>query len=363
MKSGTVFQGTSRVGAAASLVLVVTVLSACVGDLGNEGGGGSNASGEGAQGPATGGRNAAGTGQSGATNGSGNGTGATGATGATGNTATATGSTSTDSTSSSSSTGSGGAPPLPPNACDGYATRYWDCCKAHCGWDGNVPDPVSPVTSCSQNDTPQTGNYDAQSACNSAQSNSSYTCFSMAPWAVNDVLSYGFSAVPPVNGNDICGRCYQLHFSGTSHNAGDDPGSMALAGKVMIVQATNIGYDVQGHQFDLLTPGGGVGAFNACSTQWGTSNLGAQYGGFLTACKQEGNDTLAELKTCVLARCDDVFAGASFSELKAGCHWFVDWFEVADNPNLQYAEVPCPSGIIAVSGVDRGPLNDIQDCQ
>ncbi|MEI8634903.1 hypothetical protein P4S72_28405 [Vibrio sp. PP-XX7] len=43
-----------------------------------------------------------------------------------------------------------------------------------------------------------------------------------------------------------------------------------MQGKTMIVQALNIGYDVSGGQFDLLVPGGGVGAFNACSAQWGS---------------------------------------------------------------------------------------------
>lgn len=23
-------------------------------------------------------------------------------------------------------------------AANGYATRYWDCCKPHCGWSGNI---------------------------------------------------------------------------------------------------------------------------------------------------------------------------------------------------------------------------------
>ena len=51
----------------------------------------------------------------------------------------------------------------------------------------------------------------------------------------------------------------------------------SVAGKTMIVQILNIGGDVGGNQIDLLIPGGGVGAFNACSNQWGTSDLGAQY--------------------------------------------------------------------------------------
>jgi hypothetical protein len=40
----------------------------------------------------------------------------------------------------------------------------------------------------------------------------------------------------------------------------------------------------------------------------------------------------------------------------------VDWFQVANNPNLVYAEVECPQAIIDVSGVDRRPLDDIAAC-
>lgn len=263
---------------------------------------------------------------------------------------------------SSASSGGGGVPPLPSNACQGYATRYWDCCKAHCGWDANVPNGVDPVTSCTQNDSPQTGDYNQPSACSSSASSRSHTCFSMAPWAVSSALSYGFAAVPPIPNADICGRCFQLQFDGTSFNAPNDPGSAAIAGKTMIVQATNIGYDVQHRQFDILVPGGGVGAFNACSAQWGTSNLGAQYGGFLTACQQQHQQHQARL-SCVLQQCNSVFGAPQYADLLAGCLWFVQWYEAADNPNVDYAEVECPQAIIDVSGVDRRPLQDVAACQ
>ena len=45
--------------------------------------------------------------------------------------------------------------------------------------------------------------------------------------------------------------------------------STSIAGKKMIVQATNVGADVGEGQFDLAIPGGGVGLFNACTDQWG----------------------------------------------------------------------------------------------
>jgi hypothetical protein len=179
----------------------------------------------------------------------------------------------------------------------------------------------------------------------------------MRPWAVSPTLSYGYAAVP-VEG-DVCGRCYQIEFDGTGHHNARDPGSQQLAGKTMIVQATNVGYDVAGRQFDLLIPGGGVGAFDACTDQWGVADpavLGAQYGGFLTACNSGSH---ADRKACVRDRCETVFADDRFEELRAGCEWFIDWFEAADNPNLRYSEVACPDALVEGSGSDRRPIDDV----
>ena len=103
----------------------------------------------------------------------------------------------------------------------------------------------------------------------------------------------------------------------------------------MIVKVTNTGSDVAGNQFDLMIPGGGVGLFNACSRQWGSDDLGAQYGGFLSACT---TGTHAEKKECVRQRCNTVPAGSA----RDGCLWFVDWFEIADNPNFTSEATNCP---------------------
>lgn len=244
--------------------------------------------------------------------------------------------------------------------CKGYATRYWDCCKAHCGWAGNVPAGVSPVTSCDASGTPH-ASFDVVSACANTSASAAFTCASMAPWEVSPTLSYGFAAVPATG--DICGRCYELTFDGASFNAGNDAGAAALAGKRMIVQATNIGHDVGNGQFDLLIPGGGVGIFDACTFQWSSANLGAQYGGFLSECKSSlgAGASHAALKSCLTTKCDATF-GSSFADLKAGCRWFAGWFEVADNPSLQYREVACPDAIVTASGVDRRPLQDVRAC-
>lgn len=238
--------------------------------------------------------------------------------------------------------GSGATVPPLQGGCDGWATRYWDCCKPHCGWSANVQGG-SPLASCDKQDN-DTGNPDAANSC---QGGPAYFCHSLAPWAVSPKLAYGFAAVSS-RANDICGKCYQIDFSGRSHNAGNDPGASALAGKSMIVQAINIGGDVGSNQFDIAVPGGGVGAFNACSSQWGipSSELGQQYGGFLATCKQTNANDHQALKNCVMQKCQSVFESRNLTELAAGCRWYVEWFEAADNPALKYGEVPCPAELM-----------------
>ena len=219
-----------------------------------------------------------------------------------------------------------------------------------------MPGGLDPMPSCGVGDQP-INDVNAFSSCDGGDA---FMCHSFIPWAVSDNLAYGYAAS---SSGDVCGRCFELTFTGSSYNAGNDPGSAALSGKRMIVQATNIGFDVGGGQFDLLVPGGGVGAFNACSSQWGISNseLGAQYGGFLQACKNElgYNASLQQYKTCVSNRCDSVFGSRGLTELQQGCQWFAEWFEAADNPALRYREVQCPAELTGGSGMDRGFLNDI----
>lgn len=272
------------------------------------------------------------------------------------------GATDGDSDSEADSDSDSGDPlPEPGAMCAGYATRYWDCCKPHCGWSGNVNEGVDTLASCNQANAPL-GDLDTPSSCSQPGPDSAHTCYSLAPWAVNETVAYGFAAIP--SEGDICGRCYRLDFTGVSYNAGEDAGSAALAGKSMVVQAVNIGYDVAGGQFDILIPGGGVGAFDACSSQWGVDSgqLGATYGGWLTSCKQEVGGDHEALKACVTARCDSVFTDAGRSDLRDACDWFVDWFEVADNPALTWGEVECPGPLVAVSGMDRSALGDVQTC-
>lgn len=200
---------------------------------------------------------------------------------------------------------------------NGYATRYWDCCQPHCAqFDGHR---------CSQNGTSTTGS--TQSACSGGDS---YACYDGAPKAVNECLSYGHIA----KSNPNCGQCYRIQFTGEGQHNANDPGSKLIKGKQMIVKVSNTGGDVANNQFDLMIPGGGVGQFNACSKQWGSSDLGAQYGGFLTSCS--GSHTAK--KDCVRQQCMKIPAGAA----RDGCIWFVDWFEAADNPKFTSEQTDCP---------------------
>jgi hypothetical protein len=128
--------------------------------------------------------------------------------------------------------------------------------------------------------------------------------------------------------------------------------STSIAGKKMIVQATNTGADLGEGQFDLAIPGGGVGIckhfslppifpipdicfpVNGCTDEWGapSSGWGQQYGGI-----------------------SDGSACAEFpSALQPGCKFrFGDWFEGADNPTVDYKQVTCPSELTAITGCKR----------
>ncbi|MCJ1484261.1 hypothetical protein MMC06_004429 [Schaereria dolodes] len=175
----------------------------------------------------------------------------------------------------------------------GTTTRYWDCCKPSCAWNG-IAGLTNPVISCGIDDKPLK-DATTQSGC---AGGSAYMCSNQSPWAVNDNLAYGFAAV--TSANPTCCQCYQLTFT-----------SGPISGKQMIVQATNTGTDVGSSQFDIAMPGGGFGIFDGCSNEWGATSAvwGAQYGGPST-------------NTC-----------SSFPvALQPGCDFRWDWMEGASNP-------------------------------
>ncbi len=213
----------------------------------------------------------------------------------------------------------------------GYATRYWDCCMPSCSWTTNVP-------YCDVNGTTKhTGaGANTKSGCDSG--GSAYECYDFSPWydaATN--MSYGFVA----HNNVTCGTCYELQFTGAGHD-GANPGATAITGRQMIVQVINIG-GIASDQFDVLIPGGGVGAMTqGCKTEWGSStDLGATYGGLYS--NTGGNCSTMRTK------CQSVFG--SLPGLLAGCLWFTDWYNCADNPVVTYKQVNCPSQITSKTGV------------
>lgn len=208
----------------------------------------------------------------------------------------------------------------------GYATRYWDSCKPHCAWEGKG----GPVARTCQRDGTTPAGSGESSVCDNG---SAGTCFDQIPIVVNTDYAYAFAATPG-GGND-CGKCYMLTFKGTgavATNTPTDDAHRSIKGKKLIVMSTNIGYDVDHNQFDLMIPGGGPGAFNGCG-QMGISCAGAQYGGFLTTCNYK--------KDCLINMCNQEYGNKP--SLKEGCLFLANWMNAANNPEVDYVEVECPS--------------------
>ncbi|MDR1830842.1 MAG: hypothetical protein LBQ76_08750 [Candidatus Fibromonas sp.] len=212
------------------------------------------------------------------------------------------------------------------NGQTGRTTRYWDACKPSCAWTGNSGgSPNGTCKSCGVSGS-KLSDANARNAC---ESGPAYTCMDQAPWEVNANVSYGFAAS---HTNSDCGKCYQLRFT-----------SGPVNGKTLIVMISNIGGDVGQTQFDLMIPGGGVGQFNALSTQLsqngGGTNLGQTYGGFRATCGDNAS--------CVQNMCNEAFKGSALADLKRGCDWYVNWFKIADNPSVKYQQINCPQELIS----------------
>ena len=270
----------------------------------------------------------------------------------------------------------------------GWNTRYWDACKPHCSWlrenandvtradtssdaayiadygtarNCNIHDVEVPTFTLGDVSRAWFGYNGTRSACGDEKEKGVFTCTDMAPIAVNDTLSYAYVAG---TADSKCGKCYHLqydgHFKDEFENNPPKATHKALKGKHLVVMASNIGNDVAGGnanlpagQFDLMVPGGGVGAFDALSTQVNKGagfNWGAGFGGFLTECQKNTNcgteGSLECYQTCVKDMCDAAFADAGLPNLLRGCHWFADWYMAADNPTYYIEEVECPQYLI-----------------
>ncbi|KAI8387371.1 endo-beta-D-1,4-glucanase [Blakeslea trispora] len=202
---------------------------------------------------------------------------------------------------------------------NGKTTRYWDCCKSSCSWPGKAS-VSAPVDVCGKNGISLLDS-NAQSGCNGGPG---YMCNNNQPWAVNDNLAYGFAAASITGSSESawCCSCYELTFT-----------SGPVNGKKMVVQVTNTGGDLGANHFDLQLPGGGVGVFNGCQSQWGTPSdgWGQRYGGV---------GSVSECSTLP-------------SALQAGCKFRFNWFKNADNPTMTFKEVTCPAELTSRTGCSR----------
>jgi hypothetical protein len=191
-------------------------------------------------------------------------------------------------------------------ATTGITTRYWDCCKPSCSWLNKAP-VTRPVITCAKNNTPLVSP-NLKSGC---EGGPSFACGNQAPFAINSTFSYGFAAVAIKNKLEYqtCCACYELVFA-----------SPPIKGKRMIVQATNIGYDLTDNHFDIAIPGGGQGIFQGCNAQYANFQGGQRYGGVQT-----------------INECQKLP-----SVMRPGCLWRFRWFQNADNPRMTFKSVPCP---------------------
>jgi hypothetical protein len=249
-------------------------------------------------------------------------------------------------TQSSASQQTGGCPNIVAKGStsgSGFASRYWDCCKPSCSWKENTNNLAS---QCSNKGTTKSTDWGAASVCDGG---SMSTCISQIPFTISgcDNIGFAYAAVPT---NNACGRCFELSFTGTGKYE-TKLNHQKLKGKKLIVMASNIGYDVEGHQFDIMIPGGGYGKFNGCSNMGWSSNMGQQYGGLLSDCESEagysgGDDQIYKRrKECLVNKCNSSFG--SDTQAKQGCLFLANFMEAAGNPNHTYREVECPSVLTA----------------
>ena len=199
-------------------------------------------------------------------------------------------------------------------------TRYWDCCKPSAAWPGKASFKAGPIKSCAK-DGKTVVDANTPNACSGG---SSYMCGSQQPWAVDANLAYGFAAVRlagKTEGETAC-ACYELKFT-----------NGPVANKTLVVQSIGNGSNPNGNNFELLIPGGGVGIFNGCQSQYGApaDGWGSRYGGISSQ-----------------ADCSKLPA-----DLQPGCNWRFGWFQNANNPSATFTRVKCPAAITAKTGCTR----------
>lgn len=226
-----------------------------------------------------------------------------------------------------------------------WTTGYWDCCKPSCAWEGkgNVDRPVA---SCSAETWERLADTNEFSICSNKTNGTAASCLDNQPFIVRRRLALGFAAAAVggkhgLTGDDNCGQCYELKFVDRMHTVNGTWGGAHrdLVNKSMIVQVTNIGYDVSGnHSFDIQLPGAGQGLFTGCQKQfkgWRTDDFdcGTRYGG----CDSR-------------AGCVDMPP-----PLQPGCYFRFDWYRwlmedgQTNNPWVDFRRVRCPKELTKIS--------------
>ncbi|MCQ2105576.1 MAG: glycosyl hydrolase family 5 [Fibrobacter sp.] len=216
----------------------------------------------------------------------------------------------------------------------GWATRYWDCCKPHCAW----PDKGGLKAHACDASGNKINDDGATSMCDGGNAG---TCKSQIPIVYNDTIAFAFAAVPGSAGGQ-CGKCFDLAFTGKGKYATDNHAK--LKGKHLIVIASNIGYDVEAGQFDVMIPGGGFGIFDGCSAKMGWGSQGARYGGLLTECEESSGYKASTYKSCLTNKCNSSFSSDPVA--KEGCLFLANWMNAAGNPLHNYKEVECPKELL-----------------
>ncbi|KAL9940771.1 hypothetical protein V8E36_000259 [Tilletia maclaganii] len=195
----------------------------------------------------------------------------------------------------------------------GPLTTYWDCCKPSAAWLGAAP-VYAPARSCARDGHTILRNTNAQSACGGGPA---YTCSFYQPF-VKDGYGYAFSARNMANPRDVLCGCYRITIK---HHPG----------KVLITQVLNEGPLSEG-QFDLAVPGGGVGDFNACVSEFSSppNGWGRRMGGVQSDAECNGLPT----------------------SLQHGCHWKFSFF-APEMYTESVRRVQCPAVLTRISGCVR----------
>lgn len=221
---------------------------------------------------------------------------------------------------------------------ESFSENFWNCCKPPCGWipvrfDNEEKDRFA--RTCTLNQETVDDEYE-NGVCTGG---TVMACLDQSPIIINDSLAYGFASAPSEE-YEVCGKCYELTFTGAGKYETRD-NHRKIKGKKMVVMINTPAFANQ--NFGLMIPGGAVGFYGGCDEIFGT-DMGSESGGFLLDCEREvGYDkSEAEIykqrKDCLRRKCDKF----TISTAKEGCLFAVDWFEGARQPKFTYKETKCP---------------------